>query len=116
LEIVDPKYYHLDVGFLPLNSQTAFYYPKAFSKESREVLKKLVPNLIEFTREEVEAFSANSVVTGQTVIHQKDSPTFVNKLKEIGYKSIEIDLSEFMKSGGGAHCLTNILEEGSGNE
>lgn len=112
LQIVDPKFYHLDVGFLPLNADTALYYPKAFTKQSREVLKKLVPNLIEFTRDEVNAFSANSVVTGNTVIHQKGSETFKQKLNNLGYKSIEVDLSEFMKSGGGAHCLTNVLEEG----
>jgi N-dimethylarginine dimethylaminohydrolase len=112
INIVDPKYYHLDVGFLPINTETAFYYPKAFTKESREVLKKMIPNLIEFTKEETAAFSANSVVTGKNVIHQKGSTTFVKKLKELGYNSIPVDLSEFMKSGGGAHCLTNILEEG----
>jgi N-dimethylarginine dimethylaminohydrolase len=115
LQIVDPKFYHLDVGFLPINSETAFYYPKAFTKQSREVLKKLIPNLIEFTRDEVNAFSANSVVTDHHVIHQKGSETFKAKLKDLRYKSIEVDVSEFIKSGGGAHCMTSILEEGWGN-
>jgi N-dimethylarginine dimethylaminohydrolase len=110
VEIVDPKYYHLDVGFLPLNSQTALYYPNAFSKKSREVLKQLIPNLVELTKDEVEGFSTNSVVTDNHVIHQKGNPTFVKKIQDLGYKSVEVDLSEFMKSGGGAHCLTNILE------
>lgn len=110
LHIVDPKFYHLDVSFLPISSDTAFYFPKALTKQSREVLQKLIPNLIEFTSEEVHGFSANSVVTNHHVIHQTGSPTFSKKLKELGYKSTEVDLSEFMKSGGGAHCLTNILE------
>jgi N-dimethylarginine dimethylaminohydrolase len=109
LRTVDPKFYHLDVAFLPLDENTAFYYPKAFDKQSREVLKKIIPNLIEFSKEEIMSFCANSVVTGNTVIHQKDNPTFTKKLKEIGYNSIDVDLSEFKKSGGGAHCLTNIL-------
>jgi N-dimethylarginine dimethylaminohydrolase len=109
LHISDPKFYHLDVGFFPLNETTAFYYPKAFSKESRGILKKLVPNLLEFSREEAMGFCANSVVTGKHVIHQKGNPTFQKNLALLGYKSIEVDLSEFKKSGGGAHCLTNIL-------
>jgi len=110
LQITDANFYHLDVGFLPLNDETAFYYPKAFNKQSREVLKKLIPNLIELTKEEAEGFCANSIVSGKNVIHQSGNPTFTNRLTKLGYKSIDVDLSEFKKSGGGAHCLTNILE------
>lgn len=110
IEIVDPAFYHLDVGFFPLNNETAFYYPPAFSQKSRGVFKKLVPNLLELSKDEAYGFCANSVVTDHHVIHQKGNPTFKNKLKNLGYTSIEVDLSEFMKSGGGIHCLTNILE------
>lgn len=112
LHIVDPKFYHLDVGFLPLNNDTAFYYPQAFSEESREVLKQLVPNLIEFTEEEANGFAANSVVTDHHVVHQSGNPTFKKKLEDLGYTSVEVEMGEFMKSGGGPHCLTNVLEEG----
>lgn len=112
IEIVDPKFYHLDVGFLPLNHDTAFYYPPAFSGKSREVLKKLVPNLIEFTEEEANGFAANSVVTDHHVVHQSGTPTFKKKLEDLGYTSVEVEMGEFMKSGGGPHCLTNVLEEG----
>jgi N-dimethylarginine dimethylaminohydrolase len=110
IEIVDPAFYHLDVGFFPLNSDTAFYYPPAFSKKSRGVLQNLVPNLIEFSKDEAYGFCANSVVTDHHVIMQKGNVTFKNKLKNLGYESIEIDVGEFMKSGGGIHCMTNILE------
>ena len=111
LELVDPLFYHLDVGFLPLNDTTAFYYPSAFSKKSRGVLKKLVPNLLEFSKAEAYGFCANSIVTDHHVIHQKGNRTFQKKLRELGYTSIEVDVSEFIKSGGGIHCLTNILEQ-----
>lgn len=110
LHIINPAFYHLDMGFLPINNETAFYYPYAFSPETQALLKKKIPHLIELTKAEAEGFAANSVVTDHHVIHQKNNPTFVKKLADLGYKSIEIDLSEFKKSGGGAHCLTNILE------
>lgn len=110
VHIVDPAFYHLDVGFLPLNEETAFYYPEAFSKQSQTVLKKHIPNLITLSKEEAYGFCANSVVTGNYVIHQSGNPTFTTKLKDLGYESIEVDVSEFKKSGGGIHCLTNILE------
>ncbi len=111
LQIIDPKFYHLDIGFFPLNNETAFYYPTAFSEESRGVLKKLVPNLIEFTKDEAHGFAANSVTTDHHVICQKGNITFEAKLHEQGYKTLPVDLGEFKKSGGGIHCLTNILEE-----
>jgi len=111
LDAAAPAFYHLDIGFFPLNNETIFYYPEAYTREDRNKLKKIVPNLISLTEREMKGFCANSVVTGNTVIHQKDNPTFTKKLEELGYKSIEVDLSEFKKSGGGAHCLTNILEE-----
>ncbi|HEX7041779.1 MAG TPA: hypothetical protein VF189_00880, partial [Patescibacteria group bacterium] len=110
LKILDPAFFHLDVGFFPLNNETAFYYPPAYSPGTQKELKKRIPNLIEFTREEAFNFSSNSVVTDHHVIVQKGNPTFTKKLHKLGYATEEVDLSEFMKSGGGAHCLTNILE------
>ena len=110
LETIDPLFYHLDVGFFPLNDDTAFFYPKAFSAKSIKILKEKIPNLIPLSKKEAFGFCANSIVTGNNVIHQKGNPTFAKKLNDLGYKTIEVDLSEFKKSGGGAHCLTNILE------
>jgi len=110
LKIMDPAFFHLDVGFFPLNNETVFYYPPAYSPGTIKELKERIPNLIEFTREEAFGFSANSVVTDHHVVVQKNNPTFVKKLHKLGYQTKEVDLSEFMKSGGGAHCLTNILE------
>lgn len=112
LQIVNPAFYHLDVGLLPLNADTAFYFPNAFSEESREVLKKIVPNLIELTEDEANNFAANSVITDHHVVHQAGNPTFKKNLEDLGYTSVEVNISEFMKSGGGPHCLTNVLEEG----
>lgn len=111
VKIMDPAFFHLDVGFFPLNHETIFYYPPAYSPGTIQELKKRVPNLVEFTKEEAYGFCANSVVTDHHVIVQEGNPSFTQKLHNLGYRTIEIDLREFMKSGGGAHCLTNILEE-----
>ncbi len=110
LELVNEYYYHLDTCLLPINDDVIFYYPKAFSPESIELLKDMVPHLIEFSTEEASGFCANSVVTGNTVISQIAPDSFCDKLKEINCEIIETDVSEFIKSGGGIHCLTNILE------
>lgn len=111
LELVDPRFYHLDTCFFPLNAETAFYYPPGFKNSSIDILKKNIPNLIEFTDAEVLGFAANSISSGNTAIMQKGNPTFVKKVQDLGYKVIELDVSEFIKAGGGIHCLTNVLEE-----
>lgn len=111
LELVSEKFYHLDTCFFVLSSgETAFYYPKAFSKESIKLLEQNFSNLIELSENEVNGFAANSVVSGQTVFIQKFNPSFKQKLKKLGYETVEIDVSEFIKSGGGLHCLTFEIE------
>jgi arginine dihydrolase len=111
LQIADPRFYHIDVGFLPLDEETAFYYPQAFTEAAQKQLQKIIPNLLELTEEEVNGFSANSVVSGNHVILQAGNPTFEKKLKDLEYLPVAVDLSEFKKSGGGTHCLTNVLED-----
>ncbi len=109
LKLIDPYFYHLDTCLLPLDSETVFYYPPAFDTHSQQVLKKTVPNLVEFSREDLDYFTANSVVHGSTILCQKALPEFRKKVEDMGFSIIELDVSEFNKSGGGIHCLTNIL-------
>lgn len=111
LELINPYFYHLDTALFVLNNQTVFYYPEAFSKRSQKVLQKLVPNLIPLTDFEVRNFAANSVVTNHQVIVNRNLPPFRESLKKLGYTALEIDLSEFTKAGGAAHCLTQVLKE-----
>lgn len=107
-----PAFYHLNISFFPLDNKTIFYYPEAYKTEGRDVLKKIVPNLIPLTERQMKNFCANSVVSGDTVIHPKDSPVFTRQLAELGYKSVEVDVTEFKKSGGGIQCLINVLDRG----
>lgn len=111
LELISPYFYHLDTAVFVLNNQTMFYYPAAFSKKSQKVLQKLVPNLISLTDFEARNFAANSVVTNHQVIINRNLPSFKNILKSLGYEALEVDLHEFAKSGGAAHCLTQVLKE-----
>ncbi len=111
LRLVDPYFYHLDMAFLPINADTAFYYPPAFSQNSQNLLKRLIPNLYELSREAVEAYAANSFVSGRDIIIATKTPkTFRNDLKKLGLRIHEVDVSEFKKAGGGIHCLINVLE------
>jgi N-dimethylarginine dimethylaminohydrolase len=111
LRLVDPYYYHLDMCFLPIDSSTAFYYPPAFSKNSQNIIKRLVPNLYEFTKDDVEAYAANSFVSGKDIVASAGTPEkFQKTIKKLGLTLHEVDMDEFKKAGGGIHCLINVLE------
>ena len=111
LILMHPRFYHLDTCFFPLNNDTAFYYPYAFSPGSQKKLQELIPNLIEFSDVEVNHFASNSVVTDHHVVMQKGIVSFKEKIRKLGYEAVEVDVSEFIKAGGGIHCLTQVLKE-----
>lgn len=106
LRIVDPYFYHLDAAVAVLNQTTAIFYPGAIDPPSQQLLKLLVPNLIEANLEEARTFGLNVVSNGQTVIFSDHSPTLAQKYRAAGFEAIGIPISEFQKSGGGVKCLT----------
>lgn len=120
LKINNEHFYHLDVAFFSLSDSIAFYYPDAFSHDSKKVLQEKVPHLIPLSQRETHAFAANSVALGEYVIFQQPGFTdslarsgtksFEKKVKQLNKEPVRVDLSEFKKLGGGVHCLTNILE------
>lgn len=110
LELTDPRYYHLDIALLIINAETAFYYPAAFSENSRHLLEELVPNLIPLSPEAAASYGANSFVSGNDIIISSNTPpSFLVSLEKLGLRTHEVDVSEFYKSGGGIHCLINAL-------
>ncbi|HUA12997.1 MAG TPA: arginine deiminase-related protein [Candidatus Sulfotelmatobacter sp.] len=111
LRVIDPFFYHMDMSFMPLSPDTAFYYPKSISENSRSILKKLVPNLYELSLEEVHAYSANSFISGNQIVISAEAPeSFRKRLHDLGMNIFEADISEFKKAGGGIHCLINPIE------
>lgn len=108
LELVDEAFYHLDTCLFPLTPDTAFYYPPAFTPDGIKSLKSCFDILIPLTSHEAEGFACNSVIVGQTILCQPN-PTFEQKLIDLGYTPLTLDMHEFNKSGGGIHCLSQIL-------
>lgn len=109
LKLVDERFYHLDICFFVLDNKYVFYYPPAFSKESVKVIKNTVENLIELEEKDLLSFAANSVSVGKHVLIQSGNEHFAEMVSKLGYTPITLDLSEFIKSGGGIHCLTQTL-------
>ena len=62
LELVSPRFYHLDVCFCPLSGGEIFYYPPAFSAASLAKIREVVAreDLIEATDEDAARFNVNA--------------------------------------------------------
>jgi len=104
VKLVDPRFYHLDTCFCIVSKNEAIFYPGAFDKKSISKLETVF-DLIPVTEEDAEQFICNSVIVGDTMIMPKNSSKITKKLAQKKIKMVQIDLSEFKKSGGSAQCL-----------
>lgn len=106
VELVDPRFYHLDTCFCPLAPGEALFFPNAFDAYGRRVLETHVPKLIAVEEADALRFGCNAVVVGKTVVHNSGCPRLAEDLRNAGYSSASITLDEFLKAGGSAKCLT----------
>jgi arginine dihydrolase len=107
LELVSPRFYHLDVCFCPLSGGEIFYYPPAFSGASLAAIRDVVApqDLIEATDEDVARFNVNAINIDDRLVMANAAPRLVARLAERGYRVSEVDLLPFIMSGGGAYCM-----------
>ena len=110
LELVQPRYYHLDTCFCPLAPGAALYYPRAFDKYGQRALREWIPDLIAVPAEEARRFACNAVVLARTVITGAGCPDLHRQLRDRGFEPVETPLDEFIKAGGSAKCLTLRLD------
>jgi len=106
LELVDPRFYHLDTCFCPLAPGAAIWFPPAFDRYGQKVIASHVPHLVAVVEEEAARFACNAVVVGKTVVLNAGSDQLTRDLEKLDYRVLATDLSEFLKSGGSAKCLT----------
>lgn len=110
LELVNPKFYHLDTCFVPLSSKSVMLCKEAFTEAGLKMIQQLFETVHFIPEEEAEkyfslnvhAFIANGV---KTAILQSGSTVTKNVLQQEGYHVIETETSEFMKSGGSVFCM-----------
>lgn len=110
MELVDGYYYHLDTCFCPLGDTAAICYLPAFDEYGQRVLREAISERIEVVPEEARSFACNAVVVGKTVVTNTGCPQLHAQLKALGFEPVETPLSEFVKAGGSAKCLTLRLE------
>ena len=113
LRLVDPRFYHLDTCFCPLAGGWLMYYPPAFDPRSQETIAMLVPpeKRIGVGEKDALLFACNAVDINGRVIMNAASDALQKKILAAGFKLTFTPLSEFIKAGGAAKCLTLKLAE-----
>ena len=113
LRLIDERFYHLDTCFCPLTGGYLLYYPPAFDSYSNRIIEMRVPieKRIKVAEADAVNFACNAVNINQTIIMNKVSDDLRSLLTEVGFKIIETPLTEFLKAGGAAKCLTLRVTE-----
>lgn len=110
VQLVDPRLYHLDLTFCPLDGRRAMIAPLGWDGYGRKVVASLVPEPLVLADDEALSFCANSVVVGRTVVMPSTPPRVGRQLEAWGFDVVECRVDEFLKAGGGCRCLTLALD------
>jgi len=110
VRLIDPRFYHLDISFCPLDNRHAIVNPAAWDRQGCKVIEQLVPEPLVLELDEALTFCANSVVVDKTVVMPDCPPRVGRILENWGYDVCVSPVSEFLKAGGAVRCLTLPLD------
>jgi N-dimethylarginine dimethylaminohydrolase len=109
LELVDPRFYHLDTALFPLGGDDVAYFPDAFAPHSRRLLEEMYPDAVIAGAADAAVLGLNSVSDGRNVVVNREAVELIKELEGRGYHPVPVDLSELRKAGGGPKCCTQEL-------
>ncbi len=107
LKLVNENFYHLDTCFCPLSPEAVLIYPAAFDGSSLEMILKIFPVVLTAPEgEALRAMACNAaVVDSRVAILQRGASGAARHMHVMGLRVLEVDTSEFIKSGGSVYCL-----------
>jgi ornithine--oxo-acid transaminase len=113
LHLSDPRFYHLDTCFTLLHGGYALYYPGAFDMESRLRIEQAYSPEKRILVSEADAtrMACCALNLGQTVFTGEISRELAQRLFDLGFDVVQLELSEFIKGGGGARSLALRLSD-----
>jgi arginine dihydrolase len=115
LELVDPRFYHMDTALCPLWGGEMMFVPAAFTREGlARIYERVAPaRRIEVSMEDACRLAANAVCVSNTIITSACGERLRHQLTERGYRVMITPLRSFLRSGGAAFCLTLWLDRRS---
>lgn len=108
LRLVDPRLYHLDTALAVLDDRTVAYWPGAFNRPSRNVLRELFPDAVLAGQSDAAVLGLNLISDGSTVLMSDESDALAASIGQLGFRIVRLSTSELRKAGGGAKCC--VLE------
>jgi len=106
LELVDPRYYHLDTAVAVLDATTIAWLPEAFTPASRRVVAERFPDAVVADPADAAVLGLNAVSDGRHVVLPVRATRLAAAVAERGFVPVPVDLSELLKGGGGPKCCT----------
>jgi N-dimethylarginine dimethylaminohydrolase len=106
LQLVDPRFYHLDTALAVLDDTEIAYFPEAFSPGSRAVLRRLFPDAVLASEEDAVVLGLNAVSDGRHVVLPAAARGLAEQLRDRGYVPVGVELGELLKAGGSVKCCT----------
>jgi N-dimethylarginine dimethylaminohydrolase len=112
VELIDSRFYHLDTCFCPLTGGDLLWFPPAFDQYGQAAIREVVPESrrLEVVEKEAAQFACNAISIGKHVVLPEGCPETTAMLEAHGYVAHAVGLSEFLKAGGAAKCLTLSLD------
>ncbi len=107
LELVDPRYYHLDTAMAVLDADTIAWLPDGLrpgraggccARASRTRSRRAAADAA--------VLGLNAVSDGRHVVLPVAAVGLAAQLAERGFVPVPVDLSELLKGGGGPKCCT----------
>ena len=106
VELVDPRFYHIDTCFCPLPDGGAMWFPAAFDEYGQRAIRDHLRELLDVPEEEAAGFCCNAVVLDKDIVLPDGARSVIAKLTDRGYRCHPLPMSEFLKAGGACKCLT----------
>lgn len=113
IRLTDARFYHIDTCFCPLTDGFLMYHPPAFDYDSRIAIESRIPPHKRIVVDTFDAgnFACNAInIDDQVLLHRASDPLKA-RLMLAGFHVHEIELTEFLKAGGSAKCLSLKLTE-----
>ena len=107
---IDPRYLHLDTQFSLVSTNRAVACLDTLESGFAATMAGLGIELIAATPDEVDRLEANLLCLGGCRVVAPAGNSRINRLlRRLGHDLIEVEIDQFVRCGGGVHCLTMPL-------